>query len=658
MQQSFTGEPATIDLSIVIVNYNVREFLRQCLQSIDQSFHTLTTEVIVVDNNSQDQSVEVLRSLFPNVHFVALNENLGFGKANNIGIQRSRGRYILLLNPDTLIQEDTLSVMTAYMDSTSSVGIAGCKVLNANGSFQVQCRRGFPGPWASFCKLFGLQSLFPRSPLFAQYNQTFRDENETYTVDAVIGAFMFCRREPLFAIGGFDEEFFMYGEDLDLCFRMKQFGFTTAYLPTTTIVHFKGESTRRSAINEVKWFYHAMEVFARKHYGTSWLFLLFLRTGIYLRSVLAYLMRYKRGVIALVFDVLAVIANLLVAVKLRRGDFLALPSYAFPTVFLVVPFVMLSSMIAVGEYFENKPTVRRSVIGLLITFFVLSSLTYYWNEYAFSRGVLLMTIGFTLASASLIRGAIALFDILFGTQSDRRILLVGTAETAEQTATYLQTTNALSARVVGYAETRNLHGMESSGVVPLLGHREYLNKLIEQYDIDEVIVIGEEVSTAESILMMQSAVQLDVRFHFARLPESVVTLGIAEGISPRSQVTRVLPLLTLRNRMLKRGIDLFASVLVLLFVMPLVILIRPRSRKLYAAWFNVLRGRCSIVGVYALNDGMPQVAKIGLTGLAHISDPQQLSQRTIRELNEYYIKNYSPSLDLDICIKTIFSSRH
>ncbi|MFM2132864.1 MAG: hypothetical protein RL156_145 [Bacteroidota bacterium] len=658
MNSTAAQTPETPVVSIVIVNYNVREFLQQCLESIDRSAFDLPYEILVIDNNSHDQSVATLSPKFPNVRFIALSENIGFGRANNIGIKQAQGRYILLLNPDTLIQEDTIATMVRYMDENPAVGISGCKVLNANGTFQVQCRRGFPSPWVSFCKLFGLQVLFPRSPIFAQYNQTFRDENETYMIDAVIGAFMFCRREPLLAISGFDEDFFMYGEDLDLCYRMKQAGFATAYAPLTTIVHFKGESTRRSSINEVKWFYDAMEIFARKHYGTSSLFLLFLRTGIFLRSLLAYGIRHARGLSILIPDLLFVVANLLLAVKLRRGDYFALPDYAFPTVFIVVPFVVLMSMIAVGEYFENKPTVRRSIQGLLVSFFVLSSLTYYWNEYAFSRGVLLMTIGFSLLSSALIRGVAAAADTLFGSHAQRRLLLVGTAEQAEETAAQLQRTNALSAFVVGYAETRELHSANHSKGIPLLGHREYVIKLIEQYDIDEVVVIGGETRTSENIRLMESAVHLDVRFHFARDAASVVALGIAEGISSQSKVTKQVPLLALRNRIVKRCIDIAAALVALLIVLPVVILIRPRLRYLYSRWFAVLAGKMSVVGVFPVDSSHAHIAKIGVTGLAHISYPGQLSEHTINELNEYYIKNYSPSLDLDICIKSLRPSRH
>lgn len=658
MNSPIEYDAATMDVSIVIVNYNVREFLQQCLESIDRSKFSGTYEVIVVDNNSHDNSVQHLESKFPHVRFIALEENLGFGKANNIGIKTSRGRYILLLNPDTLIQEDTIGTMLEYMENNPNVGISGCKVLNANGTFQVQCRRGFPSPWASFCKLFGLQSIFPRSPLFAQYNQTFRDEDETYLIDAVIGAFMFCRREPLKAISGFDEDFFMYGEDLDLCFRMKKAGFATAYVPDTTIIHFKGESTRRSSVNEVKWFYDAMEIFARKHYGTSYLFLLFLRSGILLRSIVAYAIRYGRGSIVLVLDIVAVLANLLIALKLRRGDYFALPSYAFPTVLIVVPMVVLGSMLAIGEYFENKPTVRRSMSGLLISFFVLSSLTYYWNEYAFSRGVLLMTIGFSLVSSALIRGLVALFDTLIGTHSDRRLLLVGTADVAEETAQELQRTNALSARVVGYVEVGELHSTDTPSGVPLLGHRDYVVKIIDQYDVDEVVVVGEEMSTSENVRMMQSAVHLDVRFHFARNSESVLALGIAEGISSASNSRQHMPLLSLRNRALKRLLDISVSVIALLIVLPVVISIRPRARYLYPRWLSVLRGSMSIVGLYPLPETNSHVVKTGLTGLAHISSPHALTVHTINELNEYYVKNYSPSLDLDICIKSMFSSRN
>ena len=368
------------DISIIIVNYNVKDFLLQCLRSIEQASKGLSVETIVVDNNSSDGSVNFLEQLFPDVKFIALDENIGFGRANNLGFKESSGRYVLILNPDTILEEQTLSKMLKYMDDNPEVGISGCKVLNPDGTFQLACRRGFPTPWASFSKLFGLQKLFPKSKLFARYNQTFRSIDETYYIDAVIGAFMFCRKEVLDQTNGFDPDFFMYAEDIDLCYRASKLGWKLSYFHETSIIHFKGESTRRSSLNEVKHFYNAMEIFAKKHYSRSGIFLLFLRMGIVLRSAMAYMNKYKRDIFVILFDLLSVNGSLLIATKFRFGEFFGFPDYAYPTVLIVVPFIMLSSLFVVGDYFENKPIVRRSTFGLLMGFFILSTLTYFFRE--------------------------------------------------------------------------------------------------------------------------------------------------------------------------------------------------------------------------------------------------------------------------------------
>ncbi|MCX6146030.1 MAG: glycosyltransferase family 2 protein, partial [Candidatus Kapabacteria bacterium] len=202
-----------IDISIVIVNYNVKDFLLQCLRSIEKSITKRKYEIIVVDNNSTDESIEFLSPKFEKVNFISLNDNLGFGKANNVGFDKASGKYLLILNPDTIISEDTLDKMYDFMELNPEIGISGCKVLNQDGSFQVTCRRGFPTPWASFTKLFGLQKIFPNSKFFAQYNQTYKNIDESYEIDAVIGAFMFCRFDIIRNIGGFDPDYFMYGED-------------------------------------------------------------------------------------------------------------------------------------------------------------------------------------------------------------------------------------------------------------------------------------------------------------------------------------------------------------------------------------------------------------------------------------------------------------
>jgi len=271
------------DISIIIVNYNVKDFLEQCLLSIRKSIKNLSVETFVVDNNSTDGSIEYLKPLFSEVKFIQTGKNLGFGRANNIAIKKSNGKYILILNPDTILSEDTLEKMYSYMNSHPEVGIAGCKVLNGDGSFQLASRRSFPTPWVSFSKLFGLQKLFPKSKFFARYNLTFLSEDETYYIDAVIGAFMFCESKLIKKLNGFDEAYFMYGEDLDLCRQVQLAGKQIAYYHETTIIHFKGESTRRSSVNELKYFYESMDIFAKKYFSNSKIFLFLLRVAIKFR---------------------------------------------------------------------------------------------------------------------------------------------------------------------------------------------------------------------------------------------------------------------------------------------------------------------------------------------------------------------------------------
>ncbi len=280
-----------MDLSIIIVNYNVKEFIQNLLHSVFKAGCNLKYEIIIIDNASDDGSADFIKEKFPNVNLISNKQNIGFGKANNIGLAAAKGKYILLINPDTLIREDTLEKMISFFESSPDAGLAGCKILNPDGSLQLACRRSFPGPWTSFCKVTGLSSLFPHSRLFARYNLTYLDENRTYEVDAISGSFMMMKKEVYEKIGGFDEQFFMYGEDLDLCYRIQKAGWKVYYTPGTQIIHYKGESTRRSSLDETKIFYEAMNLFVKKHLSSSILVETILKTAIGFRKFFAFMAR-------------------------------------------------------------------------------------------------------------------------------------------------------------------------------------------------------------------------------------------------------------------------------------------------------------------------------------------------------------------------------
>src|SRR5687767_4903679 len=278
-------------LSVVIVNYNVREFLEQCLVSVQKSINYLNNEaeIIIIDNNSTDGSIEYLQPGFPGVKFISNNENLGFAKACNQGIERTSGEYVLFLNPDTIVPADCFQKCISFFKSHNDAGALGVKMLNEKGKYLKESKRGFPSPAASFFKLFGLAAIFPRSKLFAKYYLGYLDENNNQEVDTIAGAFMMIPREVLERVGGFDESFFMYGEDIDLSYRIKKAGYKNHYLAETSITHFKGKSTQQKNTDYTKVFYNAMDIFVKKHYmkEKNFLFLIFIRTGIGIRKTMA-----------------------------------------------------------------------------------------------------------------------------------------------------------------------------------------------------------------------------------------------------------------------------------------------------------------------------------------------------------------------------------
>lgn len=265
-----------LDLGIVIVNYNTREDLGRCLDSIATNEGAFSRRVIVVDNGSTDGSGDLVRRAYPWVELIASPKNGGYAYANNLGLRalgfgepveaQMRPRYALLLNPDTILPPDALQTMLAYMDAHPEAGIAGPRLVRLDGSLDRACRRSFPTPAVSFYHFVGLGKLFPQSPRFARYNMTYLDEHVETEVDAVVGAFMLLRREALEEAGLLDERFFMYGEDLDLCYRIKQRGWRVLYNPAVTVVHVKGAASRKNAFQATMAFYDAMKIFHDKHY--------------------------------------------------------------------------------------------------------------------------------------------------------------------------------------------------------------------------------------------------------------------------------------------------------------------------------------------------------------------------------------------------------
>ncbi len=321
-------------LSVIIVNYKVKYFLEQCLFSVEKALleldrrmgrdessfegvnggltagnashaltggadwqtHDLETEIFVVDNHSSDGSIEYLRPKFPRVRFLVNEENQGFARANNQALREARGKHVLFLNPDTILPEDYFKVCLSFMEANPGAGAAGVRMIDGSGRFLKESRRGFPSPWVAFCKLVGLTALFPHSRLLAEYYLGHLSPAGNHPAPILSGACMWVRRDVLDKAGSFDEQFFMYAEDIDLSYRIEQAGYTNYYIADTTILHFKGESTQKD-IRYVKLFYKAMSQFRRKHSsgGLSALFNIFMEVAIWLRAGVTAVVNWFRG---------------------------------------------------------------------------------------------------------------------------------------------------------------------------------------------------------------------------------------------------------------------------------------------------------------------------------------------------------------------------
>lgn len=283
------------DISIVIVNYNVRYFLSRCLESIYSSdLQDLDVDVYVVDNASVDGSVDMIRQDFPEVHLIASKDNLGFAKGNNLALRLIDSKYVLLLNPDTIIQEDTLSVCFQKMETDATVGALGVKMIDGTGRFLPESKRALPDLWNSTSKLLGLSSIFPKSKLFNGYALGHLDEDQNHDIEVLCGAFMFMRKEVLDKVGLLDEAFFMYGEDIDLSYRILKGGYKIKYLADSQIIHYKGESTKKSSLNYVKTFYGAMSIYVNKHYqgNTGKVLSRLINAAIVFRAMLSMVKRF------------------------------------------------------------------------------------------------------------------------------------------------------------------------------------------------------------------------------------------------------------------------------------------------------------------------------------------------------------------------------
>lgn len=636
-------------LSVIIVNYNVAYFLEQCLQSVRSASERFPVEVIVVDNNSRDNSVEMVRQNFPEVKVIANKENLGFSKANNQGIDQSTGEYVLLLNPDTVIEQDTFSKVVQFMDEHPDAGGLGVKMIDGKGNFLPESKRGLPTPWVAFFKVFGLAALFPKSKLFGRYHLGYLDRNEIHEVDVLSGAFMLLRKEALDKTGLLDETFFMYGEDIDLSFRIQKAGFKNYYFPKTNIIHYKGESTKKSSINYVFVFYRAMIIFARKHFsgGNAAMFSFFIKLAIYLRAGLAIVQRFWSRSFAAVIDFGLVYIGLWIL-----ADFYAsytgniFPEELLKTAFPLYSGIWVGSIFFAGGYDEGF-SLRRYLVGFLAGTLIILALYGMLDEsQRFSRAVVLLGSSYFITVALIMR----LFYNLLGLKSfqnllpqEKRILIVGSESEAERVKDLLDKTK-LSTELVARVAPNG----EANTSDEYVGKLDDLKENIQMFRANEVIFCSKDLGAESIIHQMSHLEEMEVDFKIAP-PAATYVIG-SNSINTSGELYSVLHLNSISkpsNRRVKRTLDFVLSIL-LIATFPLLIWFQKRIARYLPNLIQVLIGERSFVGYASFEEGvLPPIRK----GILNPSSGLDNSQEEQRRLDLIYAKNYSLRQDLTIISK-------
>ncbi|MBP1649482.1 MAG: glycosyl transferase family 2 [Bacteroidetes bacterium] len=669
-----------MDLSVVIVNYNVRQFLEHALASIRRAMEGLEGEIFVVDNASDDGSVEMVRASFPDVCLIQNEENVGFARANNAALARARGRFLLLINPDTVVQEDTFHVMLKFFEGHPDAGLAGCKILNPNGSIQLPCRRSFPTPWVAFTKVFGLAALFPGSRLFGKYNLTYLSPDETYPVDAVSGSFMMFRREVYERIGGLDEGFFMYGEDLDWCYRVQQAGYKVYYVHSTQIIHFKGESTRRSEIDEVRIFYGAMQVFVEKHFASSGIVKLMLKVGILLRASIAWLGRMVQPLVLAAIDFLLVDCALLFSAYLYLGDLFLFPRSASPVVWFVPSLIVVLAISAAGGYTNHRHAIGRAGAAVLAGYIGISAAVYFAKSLGYSRAVVvisgLLSLLFIPGWRVIVRFAWRHGHHKVGRKSlfGSRTLIVGTGSSAQEVLRKLRARVDDGYDVRGFIALHNKEVGDKIAGLEVLGSIESAGKVIDEQRAGEVIFSTDGLSYTDILSIMARSRNRNVNFRL--VPNSL------EAILGKTRIDQLdtLPLIDIdynihrsSNLMLKRAFDLvLGSILFVVLFLPTWLVRATRRRKAYDGAATtilqlprVIAGERSLVGLPDYDSPLGRrlaerypgnhLGPYGLTGLVQINMRDDLEYEEMERYGLYYAKNQSLILDMEIILKSLFT---
>ena len=556
-------------LSVVFLNYNTRDLTRQALNSVLAAAEGLEVEIFVVDNASVDGSADMVAEEFPQVKLICNAANVGFAAGNNVALRQVSGEYVLLINTDTIVRRDALRTMVEFLDEHPEAGACGCKILDPDGTLQLDSRRGFPTPLAAFCKMSGLSRFFPKHPLIAHYHMTYLDPEQTAEVEVLSGSCMMVRKAAMDQVGLLDEDYFMYGEDIDWCYRFHQAGWKIYYVPTTSIIHFRGESGRGVPLRILYRKSRAMSIFVNKHMARRFRFfpLWLLQVGIALYGTFRLLTRAGRALAMPLIDAGLVLCGLKLGLAVRYHQELVPFIYRIeqvgnlfgldvqPTRWLVPPpysdlqwaavygastLVWLLAFYASGLYDRRRYSVAWSVVGVTLGFACIVILVFFFKAYNFSR---LAVVAAWFCNLLLIAGwrlAARWFLYQRGREGRLRTLLVGTDAVAVHFVEQLERTGVVHCDLIGVVgDGSQQRGCPLAGR-PVVGHVGELESLVNDFAIDHLVFTPSA---------MASFLERPVQSRRARdLRVSMVPVAFAEMVADRgAHDSAPLPLVEIRT---------------------------------------------------------------------------------------------------------------
>ncbi|HEX2937183.1 MAG TPA: glycosyltransferase [Bacteroidales bacterium] len=514
-------------LSVIIVNYNVKSFLEQCLYSVVKGLQHIDGEIIVVDNNSTDGSEIMIRDTFPDIKLIVNTENIGFARANNMGIQKSSGDYLLILNPDTIIEENTLSHCLEFMEEHPEAGALGPKMIDGKGNYLPESKRSLPTPLTALFKITGLNRLFPKSGLLNHYYLGHLPINQTHAVDVLTGAFMLIRRNVLEAVGLFDESFFMYGEDIDLSYRITLAGYKNYYFPDTTIIHYKGESTKRGSLNYVIVFYNAMKIFTHKHFRkqNAWWFTLLIDLAIYFRALLSILHRTIKKVFPVILDTAVFYMTLYFLVHFWEAWHFGNPHYFSPSMFyLVLPVYVAVCQLSLFLFksYHTPYKIFNTIKAIIIAYVVILTIYALLPEnMRYSRAIIVLgalAVGISALFNRLLLHLSGIKEYSLNSKKNKKIAIIGKLDEAQRIKTLLSHLNIESEQI------EFIYPHETDIQAPFFYNLSKAEQVIKEKHIEEIIFCANDMATAAIIKQMKKLTPTGIDFKIA-IPGSNTVIG-------------------------------------------------------------------------------------------------------------------------------------